>query len=224
MAAGLDSSTKKKPTPPPPAPELANASVGVRIWADREVSIANHQKALARVRGVTAVAIDDAAKIATVTYTGDYRGLGEIGAALNSQGVVIDPAYFAANVTPLSSSASLQKLPDALRQVRGVKRVQAAGGAVEFWASVPDLDLDALLGPGYKFSFVNCELLEVALAGKVGEKSEELKRVLLETRGVLRADLTGSTVRILALKGKVTTDTLKKLAAPLEVEVTPVRK
>jgi hypothetical protein len=220
----VDSAAKKK-SPAPPAPEVSSFPVSVRFWADREVSIANHKKTLDRLPGVTAVALDDTAKTATVTYTGDWRGLGEIGASLNFQGAVIDPAYFAANVSARSPSASLLKLPDLLRQVRGVRRVQAAGGALEFWASVPDLDLEGLLGLGFRFSFVNWELLEFTLAARSGgEKVEELRSRLLETRGVLRVDLAGPTARILVVKGKLTAETLRKLAAPFEVDVAPLKK
>jgi hypothetical protein len=223
----VDASARKKPpaTPATPAPEVAGLPVRVRIWADREVSIANHKNTLARVPGVTAVAVDEAAKVATLTYTGDWKGLGEIGAALNSQGTVIDPALFAAHVTAHAPSASLQRLPDLLGQVRGVRRMLAAGSAVEFWASIPDLDLDGLLGLGYRFSFITCEVLEFSLAARGGgEPIDEFKRVLMDTRGVLRADVAGSTVRVLALKGKVTTDTLKKLAGRFEMDVAPIKR
>lgn len=214
---GADASPKKTP----PAPELAQVPIRVRIWADREVSIAHHAKTLARARGVTAVTIDDAAKIATVTYTGDYKGISELGAAVNSQGAVIDPAWFAVR----GSSSGLAKLPENLARVRGVKRVQAVAGGAEFWASVPELDLDAILASGPKLSFVNGDLLEIALApGSDAGKAEEFRKRLLETRGVLRADLSGATMRVLALRGRVAPDALKKLAALFQIEIAPVRK
>ncbi len=214
---GAGASAKKTP----PAPEIVRLPIRVRIWADREVSIAHHAKTLARVRGVTAVAIDDAAKIATVTYTGDTQGILEIGAAVNSQGAVIDPAWFAVRGTP----SGLPKLPENLARVRGVTRVQAVAGGAEFWASVPELDLDALVGSAPKLSFVNCDLLEIALAPRGGAgKAEVFRKLLLETRGVLRADLSGATMRILALKGRVTPDALRKLGAAFEIEITPARK
>jgi len=214
---GADASAKKTP----PVPEIVQLPIRVRIWADREVSIAHHAKTLARVRGVTAVAIDDAAKVATVTYTGDYKGLSEVGSAVNGQGAVIDPTWFAVRGAP----SGLAKLPENLARARGVKRVQAVAGGAEFWASVPELDLDTILGSCPKLSFVNCDLLEIALTpGSDAGKSEEFRKRLLETRGVLRADLSGATMRILALKGRVTPDALKKLGAPFEIEITPLRK
>lgn len=210
----------KKRTPPAPAPEVANLTVTLRFWADREVSVANHQKSLVRVPGVSAVRMDDTAKTASVTYTGDYKGLAELGTALNGQGAVVDPARLVARV----SGAGVPKLLETLKQVRGVKRAQAGVDGLEFWANLAELDLGALSGLGGRLSFVNSDLIEVSLSARGAEKGEELRRVLMETRGVLHVELAGSTARILAQKGKVSMDAIRKLAAPLEVEVLPLKK
>ena len=215
---GLDSSPKKK-APAAPPPEVATLPVTVRFWVDREVSIANQQKTLARLPGVTAVAIDDSAKTATLTYTGDAKGLSEFGNALNGQGAVVDPVRFAGRVS--TTSANLQRLPDALKQLRGMKAAVVSVDAVEFWVNAAELDLDGLAALG-RFTFGTCDILEGTLAGE--GKSEDFKAMLLQTRGVLNADVSGTTLRILSLKGKVAMETVKKLAAPFELDVTPVKK
>lgn len=211
---------RKKPAPPPP--EVGTFPVIVRYWADREVSIAQHQKALARVPGVSAVTIDDAAKTATATYTGDLKGLSEFGTVLNNQGAVVDPVRISARIS--TTSAILQKLPDSLKQLRGMKASAVLDDAVEFIANVRELDLEGLAALG-RFTSANHEILEASLSGKDGVgKREELKKALLETRGVLAAEVSGSTLQILAYKGKITLETVRKLAVPFELDVTPLKK
>ncbi|MBI3856306.1 MAG: hypothetical protein HY293_11510 [Planctomycetes bacterium] len=224
-ATSLDStpsSTSKKKPAPAPAPEVATVSVTVRFWADREVSIAQHQKTLARVPGVSAVTIDDEAKTATATYTGDHKGLSDFGAVLNGQGAVVDPARIAGRLS--ATSATLQKLADSLKQMRGVRWSMVSADAVEFWVNAAELDLEGLAGLG-RFTFSSYELLEATLSGPDGNgKGGDLRKALLETRGVLAAEVSGSTLRVLALKGRVGMEAVRKLAAPLEIEVAPLKR
>ena len=221
LDSGSAPSPKKKPVAAP-APEVATLSVTVRFWADREVSIAQHQKTIAKIPGVSAVTVDDTAKTATATYTGDHKGLSDFGNALNGQGAVVDPVRFAGRVS--TTSANLQKLADSLKQLRGVKWSMVSVDAVEIWANVAELDLEGLAGLG-RFTFSNYDILEATLSApdRVGPVGE-FRKALLETRGVLAVDVSGSTVRVVAVKGKVTLEGVKKLAAPFDVDVTPLKK
>jgi hypothetical protein len=216
------SSTSKKKPAPAPAPEVASLSVTVRFWADREVSIAQHQKTIARVPGVSAVTIDDTAKTATATYTGDHKGLSEFGSVLGGKGAVVDPARFTGRIS--ATSANLQKLADSLRQMHGVRWSMVSADGFEFWANAAELDLEGLAGLG-RFTFTGYDLFELTLSAPEGnEKGEELRKALLETRGVLAAEVVGSTLRLLALKGRVGLDAVRKLALPLEIEVAPGKR
>jgi copper chaperone CopZ len=194
------------------------------------VSVKQFGPILNKVGGVTGVHIDDDAKTATVSYIGDYHDIQDIQAAVGAQGMVIDPAPMAAQLTSAPEGFCVHDLTEAFKGTPGIRRVAAARSGFELWVNLSELSVEKLFNQPFKFLMLTHEFIELSSASPVApEQWEKFKGVLTETKGVLRVSASTNGLQLVTQKGKMNHEDLKKLAADraeLQVKVTtiPIKK
>src|SRR5439155_23705138 len=138
---------------------------------------------------VTGVTVNDETKTATVAYTGEYRGVLDIAAAVGTHGVVVDPTYVSATVTASPDGFCIHDLNEAFKPVAGIRQIHPARGGFELWVNTVELNIDKLFAQPFKFAVLSHDFYEVSSAASPiePEQWEKFRSVLAETRGVLRA-------------------------------------
>jgi copper chaperone CopZ len=185
--------------------------------------VQQHATTLNRVPGVTGVRVDDETKTATVSYTGEYRGVLDLAAVVGTHGIVVDPVYVVAGITAAPEGFCTHDLTEALKPVAGVRQIVPARGGFELWVNSRELAVDKLFAQPFKFQLLSHDIVDVSTPSKVEpEQWEKLKGLLTEAKGVVRASISPTGLQVISAKGKVSADAIRKMAerAELQVKVT----
>jgi hypothetical protein len=188
------------------------------------VSVQQYAAPINKVPGVIGVQVNDDAKTAVVTYTGELRGLLDVGAAAGSHGGIVDPAPVSAGIISTPDGFCVHDLNEALRPVPGIRQIIPGRGGFDLSVNMRELDVEKLLTQKFKFAVLSHEFFDLSSASPLEpEQWTKLRNLLDETKGVLRATVTDKGVQVIAGKGKLTADALRKIAerAQMQVKVTP---
>jgi hypothetical protein len=176
------------------------------------------------VSGVTGVQVNDEAKTATVSYTGEFRGVLDVAAAAGSHGAVVDPSPLNAGIISTPEGFCVHDLNEALRPVPGIRQVFPGRGGFDLSVNIRELDVEKLLAQKFRFAVLSHEFFDLTSPGSPLEAEQwtKLRDLLDETKGILRATVTEKGVQVISGKGKITADQLRKVAdrAQLQVKVT----
>lgn len=219
------------PTPTVKAPEPAptfSGSVRIATFTDMiasggdkkaggsQVDAAKVEAALKRVAGVTSVSIDTNG--ISVGFSGPYSDVKKLKIAVETQGVaseVVSPARVV--VRPMSQIDDASSVLNALKGVSGVIAAEKEANDLIAYADLSAVSLDSLIksveGAGAKCQIASHEEIKVKFSA-VGQ-TEQLKTDLASTKWVLKVDVdsTDSSVKVLAVKGRVTRSVVKSVMA-----------
>jgi len=180
--------------------------------------MAKIESALKRVAGVSSVSFDQNTKEINVGFSGPYSEMKKVKIAVDGQGVaaeVISPARVV--IRPMGQIDDATAAVNALKSVSGVSAVEKDSNDVIAYADLSVTSLEGLLraveGTGVKCQVASHEEIKVKFSA--AGKSDDLKNDLKETKWVLRVDIesSDSSVRVLAVKGRVTKAVVKTVMA-----------
>lgn len=214
--------------PPEPAPTFAGtiriatfseiiASEGKKA-AGPQIDMAKIESALKRVGGVSSVSFDQNTKEINVGFSGPYSEMKKVKIAVDGQGVaaeVISPARVV--IRPMGQIDDATAALSALKSVSGVAAVEKENNDLVAYADLSIATLDGLLkaaeGTGIKCQVASHEEIKVKFS--TAGKSDDLKNDLKQTKWILRVDIdtSDSSVKVLAVKGRVTKAVVKTVMA-----------
>lgn len=173
---------------------------------------------------MTGVQVNDDAKTATVSYTGELRGVLDVAAAAGSHGAILDPSPMNAGIISAPEGFCVHDLNEALKPLPGIRQVLPGRGGFDLSVNLRELDVDRLLTQKFRFAVLSHEFFDLTAAGSPLEPEQwtKLRELLDESKGVLRATVTDKGVQVIVGKGKITADQLRKIAdrARMQVKVT----
>lgn len=177
------------------------------------------ESSLKRVEGVTSATLDAASRRINVGYVGPFGGIDKVRNAVQTSGVsaeLLSPAKVVFRPTVQVEDDS--KLVAALKGVAGVHMVLKDLNDYAIYADLSTLDLEevskAALSTGVKGIMPTHELHKSVLATANGD-AVNLVDELSKTKWVLKAefDASAKTLKVLAVKGRVTRALIKSLAS-----------
>jgi copper chaperone CopZ len=177
------------------------------------------ESTLKRVEGVTSVSLDAASRRINLTFVGPWTGIEKVRNAAQTAGAsaeLVSPAKV--TFRPTVQVDDDAKITAALKGVSGVHHVAKDFNDYVLYADLATLDLDeiskAVLGVGVKGLIATHEWVRVGLGSTAGNSSQLLDE-LAKTKWVLRAEIDAATssVKVLAVKGRVTRALVKSVLA-----------
>ncbi len=184
--------------------------------AEGKVDMSKVEAAVKRVPNVTSFAYDAAKKEITVGYNGFYKDIKDIKIAIDGQSIpceAVNPARVV--VRPIGKPEDPKPALGALKAVAGVVDVAQDNNDFIAYADLSKLSLADLIksleGSGVKCQIASHE--EIKVRYTTTGSTDALKTDLMKTKWVLRVDVDAadSSVKVLAVKGRVTKDAVKSV-------------
>lgn len=178
--------------------------------------MAKVEAAAKRVKGVTSFSFDSSRREIIIGYSGPIREAKDVKIAIDGQSLpneIVSPAKLV--VRPMGRLENPDQALNAVKGVAGVVAAEQEFNDLAVYADLSTISLDALIrameGSGVKCQISSHEEIKV----KYGASGaiDALRRDLERTKWVLRVQVEGSQVRVLAVKGRVTRAVVKSVMA-----------
>jgi copper chaperone CopZ len=213
-------------TPAPEQPAAFSGSVRIMAYSDsittgESAKIASSidfdkiQAALKRVAGVTDATFDASSRTINVQYGGPWKELNKLSMAVNNNGVsaeLLSPARV--GFRPMVQIDDEGKVLGAVKGISGVQYVSRENGDIQIYCDLSTTSLDSIRSAcesaGVKGMIVTHEEIQVKFSAGQGNGGALVDDVA-KTKWVLKAEVVGDAVKVLAVRGRVTKALIKSL-------------
>lgn len=153
-----------------------------------------------------------------VKFEGTYADLGRMEKVISDNltpVTLVDPMRLIYSIAPAGDKADRKTVTMLLESLKGVKKANVNGTSAELFVE-PNIDLPSIEEKAaqgfYRFKINSHELLDFTLDRiREGFSFQPLKEELLRISGVIEAKHQGDSIKVLALKGRVTKQALKPI-------------